>query len=126
MKPCAVVDELALSEDLGPVSAASARAAAALEANEPQARLLYNDQLHHAIGLLARQRAIGTKTRPGPCYSIEEAIALANGSVYTSNQHNAFRLSRKVRAGVVTVNDFGKVDITTPFGSYYECRFWLA
>ncbi|MCG9483105.1 aldehyde dehydrogenase [Acinetobacter pittii] len=62
--------------------------------------------------------------------TIDEAIALANdsvyglaGSVYTSNLRNAIKLSRAIRAGVVTVNCFGEGDITTPFGGYKESGF---
>ncbi|AGW95749.1 aldehyde dehydrogenase [Ralstonia pickettii DTP0602] len=72
----------------------------------------------------------------GPILSVttfdntEEAIALANdsvyglaASVYTSNLNSAIRLSREIRAGVVTVNCFGEGDITTPFGGYKESGF---
>jgi gamma-glutamyl-gamma-aminobutyraldehyde dehydrogenase len=62
--------------------------------------------------------------------STEEAIALANdsvyglaASVYTSNLNHAIRLSREIRAGVLTVNCFGEGDITTPFGGYKESGF---
>ncbi len=62
--------------------------------------------------------------------SIDEAIALANDSVYglaaavyTSRLNTAIRLSREIRAGVVTVNCFGEGDITTPFGGYKESGF---
>jgi gamma-glutamyl-gamma-aminobutyraldehyde dehydrogenase len=61
---------------------------------------------------------------------IDEAIALANdtvyglaASVYTSSLKSALRLSREIRAGVVTVNCFGEGDITTPFGGYGESGF---
>ncbi|MBS0348098.1 MAG: aldehyde dehydrogenase [Proteobacteria bacterium] len=61
---------------------------------------------------------------------IDEAIALANDSVYglaaavyTSSLNHALRLSREIRAGVVTVNCFGEGDITTPFGGYKESGF---
>jgi len=61
---------------------------------------------------------------------IDEAIALANdsvyglaASVYTSNLNHAIRLSREIRAGVVTVNCFGEGDVTTPFGGYKESGF---
>ncbi len=54
-----------------------------------------------------------------------QAIALANdtpyglaASVFTGSLRNAIRLSRKIRAGVVTVNCFGEGDATTPFGGY--------
>lgn len=62
--------------------------------------------------------------------TIEEAITLANdtvyglaGSVYTSNLRNAIKLARAIQAGVVTVNCFGEGDVTTPFGGYKESGF---
>ncbi|MBJ9984629.1 aldehyde dehydrogenase [Acinetobacter sp. S40] len=62
--------------------------------------------------------------------TVDEAIALANdsvyglaASVYTSNLRHALKLSRAIRAGVVTVNCFGEGDITTPFGGYKESGF---
>ncbi len=61
---------------------------------------------------------------------IGEAIALANdsvyglaASVYTGSLNHAIRLSREIRAGVVTVNCFGEGDVTTPFGGYKESGF---
>ncbi|MFV8632223.1 aldehyde dehydrogenase [Ralstonia pseudosolanacearum] len=72
----------------------------------------------------------------GPILSVttftrmEDAIALANdsvyglaASVYTGSLNNAIRLSREIRAGVVTVNCFGEGDVTTPFGGYKESGF---
>ncbi|MDR6928767.1 acyl-CoA reductase-like NAD-dependent aldehyde dehydrogenase [Pseudomonas sp. BE134] len=57
--------------------------------------------------------------------TIDEAIALANdsvyglaASVYTDNLRNAIKLSREIRAGIVTVNCFGEGDASTPFGGY--------
>ncbi|MFJ3486791.1 aldehyde dehydrogenase [Pseudomonas sp. NPDC090202] len=62
--------------------------------------------------------------------SISEAIALANdtvyglaASVYTGNLRNAIKLSREIRAGIVTVNCFGEGDATTPFGGFKESGF---
>ncbi|NWB96862.1 aldehyde dehydrogenase [Pseudomonas gingeri] len=59
-----------------------------------------------------------------------EAIALANdsvyglaASVYTDNLRHAIKLSREIRAGVVTVNCFGEGDAGTPFGGYKESGF---
>ncbi|SDI71070.1 gamma-glutamyl-gamma-aminobutyraldehyde dehydrogenase [Pseudomonas flavescens] len=61
---------------------------------------------------------------------IDEAISLANDTVYglaasayTSNLRNALRLSREIRAGIVTVNCFGEGDASTPFGGYKESGF---
>ncbi|MRW89882.1 aldehyde dehydrogenase family protein [Duganella sp. FT80W] len=62
--------------------------------------------------------------------TLEEAITLANdsvyglaASVYTDDLRNAIKLSREIRAGVVTVNCFGEGDVTTPFGGYKESGF---
>lgn len=61
---------------------------------------------------------------------IGEAITLANdsvyglaASVYTGSLNQAIRLSREIRAGVVTVNCFGEGDVTTPFGGYKASGF---
>ena len=62
--------------------------------------------------------------------SISEAIALANdtvyglaASVYTGSLRKAIKLSREIRAGIVTVNCFGEGDASTPFGGYKESGF---
>ncbi len=62
--------------------------------------------------------------------SAEEAIEIANdtnyglaGSVFSSNIRSALRLARQMRAGTVTVNNYGEGDITTPFGGYRESGF---
>ncbi|MEF0942202.1 aldehyde dehydrogenase [Rhizobium sp. BR 362] len=62
--------------------------------------------------------------------SLSEAITLANdtnygltASVYTGSLRNAIRVSREIRAGLVTVNCFGEGDASTPFGGYKESGF---
>ncbi|MCJ8207932.1 aldehyde dehydrogenase [Pseudomonas sp. RGM2987] len=62
--------------------------------------------------------------------SIAEAVALANdsvyglaASVYTGSLRKAIRLSREIRAGIVTVNCFGEGDASTPFGGYKASGF---
>lgn len=62
--------------------------------------------------------------------SLAEAVALANdtnygltASVYTGSLRNAVRISRDIRAGLVTVNCFGEGDASTPFGGYKESGF---
>ena len=62
--------------------------------------------------------------------TISEAIALANdtvyglaASVYTGSLRRAIKLSREIRAGIVTVNCFGEGDASTPFGGYKESGF---
>ncbi|AIN57158.1 hypothetical protein O165_002130 [Pseudomonas soli] len=42
---------------------------------------------------------------------------------YTGGLRNALRLSREIRAGVVTVNCFGEGDASTPFGGYMESGY---
>ena len=62
--------------------------------------------------------------------TLDEAIELANDTVYglaasayPGSLRNALRLSREIRAGVVTVNCFGEGDASTPFGGYKESGF---
>jgi gamma-glutamyl-gamma-aminobutyraldehyde dehydrogenase len=62
--------------------------------------------------------------------SLAEAVTLANdtnygltASVYTGSLRNAIRVSRDIRAGLVTVNCFGEGDASTPFGGYKESGF---
>ncbi|MBK5567069.1 aldehyde dehydrogenase [Ensifer sp. SSB1] len=62
--------------------------------------------------------------------NLAEAVSLANdtnygltASVYTGSLRNAIRLSRDIRAGLVTVNCFGEGDASTPFGGYKESGF---
>ncbi|MEJ5152402.1 aldehyde dehydrogenase [Comamonas sp. MYb396] len=62
--------------------------------------------------------------------TVDEAIALANdsvyglaASVYTDDLRQAIKVSRAIHAGVVTVNCFGEGDVTTPFGGYKESGF---
>ncbi|GCA49424.1 aldehyde dehydrogenase PuuC [Sinorhizobium sp. KGO-5] len=62
--------------------------------------------------------------------NLAEAVALANdtnygltASIYTGSLRNAIRLSRDIRAGLVTVNCFGEGDASTPFGGYKESGF---
>lgn len=72
----------------------------------------------------------------GPVLSVlefdteEDAIRMANSttyglaaSMYTTNVHRALRVSRKLRAGNVSVNCFGEGDDTTPFGGYKQSGF---
>ena len=62
--------------------------------------------------------------------SEDEAIEIANGtsyglasSVFTSDLDTAFRVSRAVEAGTVSVNCYSEGDITTPFGGYKTSGF---
>ncbi len=62
--------------------------------------------------------------------TLAQAATLANdtnygltASIYTGNLRHAIRLSRDIRAGLVTVNCFGEGDASTPFGGYKESGF---
>jgi aldehyde dehydrogenase (NAD+) len=59
--------------------------------------------------------------------TIDEAIARANntpyglsGGVWSDKGAKAFRVSSKLRAGVVWANTYNKFDPTSPFGGYKE------
>ncbi|MGI3899275.1 MAG: aldehyde dehydrogenase [Janthinobacterium lividum] len=60
----------------------------------------------------------------------EEAVRLANGTVYglaaavwTEDMHAAHRLSGAIRAGTVWVNCFDKSSLATPFGGFKQSGF---
>ncbi|MFT9015168.1 MAG: aldehyde dehydrogenase [Acetobacter sp.] len=79
---------------------------------------------------LFREEVFGPVLAVTTFETIEEAITLANdtvyglaASVYTGNLRNALRLAREIRAGVVTVNCFGEGDSSTPFGGYNQSGF---
>ncbi|POP47656.1 aldehyde dehydrogenase [Superficieibacter electus] len=83
-----------------------------------------------ADSALFREEIFGPVLTVTTFTTLDEAIALANdtpyglaASVYTQNLNTAFRLSREIRAGIVTVNGFGEGDTTTPFGGYKESGF---
>jgi gamma-glutamyl-gamma-aminobutyraldehyde dehydrogenase len=80
--------------------------------------------------VLFREEIFGPVLAVSTFRTLDEAIALANdsvyglaASVYTSNLNHAIKLSRAIRCGVVTVNCFGEGDVTTPFGGYKESGF---
>ena len=97
-------------------------------------------------GLLGFDPAIFAQVRPemaiareevfGPVLAvlrfdqIEDAIALANDTVYglasavwTSNLSTAHRMIRAIRAGVVYVNSYGGADLTLPLGGFKQSGF---
>jgi gamma-glutamyl-gamma-aminobutyraldehyde dehydrogenase len=79
---------------------------------------------------LFREEVFGPVLAVTSFETVGQAVALANdtpyglaASVFTGSLRNAIRLSREIRAGVVTVNCFGEGDVTTPFGGYKESGF---
>lgn len=84
----------------------------------------------NADNALFREEVFGPLTAITTFKTDEEAIALANdtvyglaGSVYSSNLSRAIKTARAIRAGVVSVNCFGEGDISTPFGGYKQSGF---
>lgn len=79
---------------------------------------------------LFREEVFGPVLAVTSFETVAQAVALANdtpyglaASVYTGSLRHAIRLSREIRAGVVTVNCFGEGDVTTPFGGFKESGF---
>jgi 4-guanidinobutyraldehyde dehydrogenase / NAD-dependent aldehyde dehydrogenase len=79
---------------------------------------------------IAREEIFGPVLATIPFGDEEEAIAIANDTVYglaaavwTSDVSRAHRVSRALRAGVVWVNCFDRGDITAPFGGFKQSGF---
>ena len=83
-----------------------------------------------ADSLLFKEEIFGPVLTVTTFNTLQEAVTLANdtiyglaASVYTDNLRNAIKLSREIRAGIVTVNCFGEGDASTPFGGYKQSGF---
>jgi gamma-glutamyl-gamma-aminobutyraldehyde dehydrogenase len=62
--------------------------------------------------------------------SESQAIAIANDSIYglaasvwTTNINRAYRVSKKLKAGTVSINTMDALDFSTPFGGYKQSGF---
>ncbi len=76
---------------------------------------------------IARQEIFGPVASIIPFNGADEAIAIANDSIYglaagiwTSDLNRAFRLIKDIEAGVVWVNNYEDGDMTQPFGGYKQ------
>jgi gamma-glutamyl-gamma-aminobutyraldehyde dehydrogenase len=83
-----------------------------------------------ADSVVAREEIFGPVVAVIPFDSEEEAINLANASSYglasslwTDDLDAAHRVSRRLRAGTVSINCYSEGDITTPFGGYKQSGF---
>jgi len=76
---------------------------------------------------IARQEIFGPVASVIPFDSPEEAIAIANDTIYglaagiwTSDINRALRLVKEIESGIVWVNSFDDGDMTQPFGGYKQ------
>jgi 4-(gamma-glutamylamino)butanal dehydrogenase len=79
---------------------------------------------------LAAEEIFGPVLAVVPFDDEDEAIATANAteyglaaSVWTRDLSRALRVSRRLRAGTVSVNAVDAVDVTTPFGGFKQSGF---
>jgi acyl-CoA reductase-like NAD-dependent aldehyde dehydrogenase len=76
---------------------------------------------------IARQEIFGPVASVIPFEGVDEAIAIANDTIYglaagvwTRDVNTAFRLVREIEAGIIWVNSFDEGDMTQPFGGYKQ------
>ena len=76
---------------------------------------------------IARQEIFGPVAAVIPFDGVDEAIAIANDTVYglaagvwTRDIDKAFKLVREIEAGVIWINSFDEGDMTQPFGGYKQ------
>ena len=79
---------------------------------------------------IAQEEIFGPVVVVIPFDGEEEAIRLANGTIYglgaavwTSDMNVAHRLTRGIRAGTVWVNTFDRSSLATPFGGFKQSGF---
>jgi len=76
---------------------------------------------------IARQEIFGPVASVIPFDGVDEAIAIANDTIYglsagvwTRDIDTAFKLVRGIEAGVIWINSFDEGDMTQPFGGYKQ------
>ena len=76
---------------------------------------------------IARQEIFGPVATVIPFDGVEQAIAIANDTIYglaagvwTRDIDTAFRLVREIEAGIIWINSFDEGDMTQPFGGYKQ------
>jgi acyl-CoA reductase-like NAD-dependent aldehyde dehydrogenase len=80
--------------------------------------------------VVAQEEIFGPVLVVLPFDTVEEAVAIANGtpyglaaSVWTTNLSTAHTVSRDIRAGTVFVNCYDAADVSVPFGGYGQSGF---
>jgi gamma-glutamyl-gamma-aminobutyraldehyde dehydrogenase len=76
---------------------------------------------------IARQEIFGPVASVIPFNGVDEAIKIANDTIYglaagvwTSDLDKAFRLVKGIEAGIIWINSFDEGDMTQPFGGYKQ------
>ncbi len=76
---------------------------------------------------IARQEIFGPVAGVIPFDSVDEALSIANDTIYglaaslwTKDLDKAFKLVRGIEAGVIWVNTYEEADFTQPFGGYKQ------
>ena len=76
---------------------------------------------------IARQEIFGPVASVIPFNGVDEAIEIANDTIYglaagvwTSDLDKAFRLVKGIEAGIIWINCFDEGDMTQPFGGYKQ------
>lgn len=79
---------------------------------------------------IAREEIFGPVFAVLTCKDMEEGIAMANdteyglqASVWSDDINDVYKLSKGIRAGVISVNHFSEGDVTTPFGGFKQSGF---
>jgi acyl-CoA reductase-like NAD-dependent aldehyde dehydrogenase len=92
-----------------------------------EASILDGVEPHHRV---AREEIFGPVLAVTPVESEENAIRLANDSIYglgaavwTRDMNVAHRLTRAIKAGTVWVNCFDRSTLATPFGGFKQSGF---
>jgi len=87
------------------------------------------DHVHNDMKI-AREEIFGPVLSVITFQDMDEAVTIANdsdyglaASLYTNNLHIAHKLSRKIRAGTVSVNCFSEGDQAAPFGGFKQSGF---
>jgi gamma-glutamyl-gamma-aminobutyraldehyde dehydrogenase len=130
----AIVDEVQLDTVLGYIDSGRAEGARVVTGGErarPESGGYFVqptvfDQVHNGMKI-AREEIFGPVLSVLRFKTEDEAVAIANdtpyglsASVWSDHLSRAHRVARRLRAGMVHVNQYDEDDITVPFGGYKQ------